>query len=212
MLEGGATLETVRELMGHCSVTVAESSVRYRLAPKANAVERNILMHFMKVSASGDAYLGSMLALGEIDVADFARTIRATTLVGASDADSAIPLSASRELASLIPGARFELFSGASHRGKRGRAEAHATGFRLPGRRGTGRAVGRPPPSSRLTEAKATPSSSLLRSNLRKWFRGGSNRSRVRIEHASRPRTGRATGELRGYAAGDRRTEAARGS
>jgi site-specific recombinase XerD len=24
MLEGGATLETVRELMGHCSVTVAE--------------------------------------------------------------------------------------------------------------------------------------------------------------------------------------------
>ena len=37
------------------------------------------------------------------------------TLVVASEADQTVPLALSRRLASLVPGARFEIVEGASH-------------------------------------------------------------------------------------------------
>jgi pimeloyl-ACP methyl ester carboxylesterase len=97
--------------------TTARAAFAEYLAPEASAIERNVLMHFLKVSGDGSAFLESMRASGDIDVSEQARTIRQPTLVVASDTDTTVPLAASRDLASLIPGARFELLPGASHIG-----------------------------------------------------------------------------------------------
>jgi class 3 adenylate cyclase/pimeloyl-ACP methyl ester carboxylesterase len=90
------------------------------LAPEADEVQRRVLMHFLEVAGDGPQILGFFGASGEIDTSEEARRVRVPTLVVASDADSAIPLSASRRLASLIPDARFEIVEGASHIGASG--------------------------------------------------------------------------------------------
>jgi 3-oxoadipate enol-lactonase len=58
-----------------------------------------------------------MLAMGNIDTSEQARQIRIPTLVVASDVDEVTPTTASRHLASLIPGARFEIIKDASYIG-----------------------------------------------------------------------------------------------
>jgi pimeloyl-ACP methyl ester carboxylesterase len=109
-------LRSLGEFIGNSweSPTARAAFAEY-LAPQANEVERNILMHFLKVSGDGPAYFQSMMASGSIDVTELAGAIRIPTLVVASDADTTVPTQATRELASRIPGARFELLPGASH-------------------------------------------------------------------------------------------------
>lgn len=90
------------------------------LAPEANDVQRRVLMHFLGVAADGPQILGFFRATTAIDTSEEAGRIGVPTLVAASDTDSAIPLAASRRLASLIPDARFEIIEGASHIGAAG--------------------------------------------------------------------------------------------
>lgn len=89
------------------------------LAPEATDVERRVFMHFLTVAANGPQVAGFLRATGS-DVTASAVQIRCPTLVVASDADRAVPLRWSRELAALIPGARLEIVAGASHRGATG--------------------------------------------------------------------------------------------
>jgi class 3 adenylate cyclase/pimeloyl-ACP methyl ester carboxylesterase len=96
---------------------MARASFVEFLAPEANDVERRVLMHFLRVSADGPQILGFFQATQKIDASQLARTIRIPALVVASDADTTVPLAASRHMASLIPGARFEIVEGASHIG-----------------------------------------------------------------------------------------------
>jgi pimeloyl-ACP methyl ester carboxylesterase len=87
------------------------------LAPEANDVERRVLMHFLSVAADGPQIVGFLRVQGTINRTQQARQIRSPTLVVASEADQAVPMALSRELASLVPGARFEVVEGASHIG-----------------------------------------------------------------------------------------------
>lgn len=90
------------------------------LAPEANEVQRRVVMHLLDVAADGPQILGFFRASGEIDTSEQARRIRVPTLVVASDDDSAVPLTDSRRLASLIPDARFEIVEKADHIGASG--------------------------------------------------------------------------------------------
>ncbi len=95
----------------------ARASLVEFLAPEASNVERRLLLHFLKVAGDGPQFQAFMASRVDIDVTEQARRIRVPTLVVAGDADKTVPLPASRRLASLIPGARFEVIEGASHRG-----------------------------------------------------------------------------------------------
>jgi class 3 adenylate cyclase/pimeloyl-ACP methyl ester carboxylesterase len=94
---------------------LARAALAEFLAPEANDVERRVLMHFLQVAADGPQLAGFMRAHGQIDRTEQARRIQVPTLVVASDADRTVPLALSRSLASLVPGARFEIVEGASH-------------------------------------------------------------------------------------------------
>jgi class 3 adenylate cyclase/pimeloyl-ACP methyl ester carboxylesterase len=85
------------------------------LAPDANDVEEKVLSEFLRVSGDGPAVAGFFDMLWRIDVRDKARTVRIPTLVIHGQEDPAIPLELGRDLASLIPGARFEILEGADH-------------------------------------------------------------------------------------------------
>ncbi len=95
----------------------ARASLVEFLAPEASDVERRLLMHFLRVAGDGPQFQGFIRFRLDIDVTEQARRIRIPTLVVASDADTTVVLPDSRRLASLIPGARFEIIEGAGHRG-----------------------------------------------------------------------------------------------
>ncbi len=94
----------------------ARASLVEFLAPEASDVERRVLMHFLQVAGDGPQFQGFMTSRLDIDVTEQARRIRIPTLVVASDADTTVRLPTSRRLASLIPGARFEIIEGPGHR------------------------------------------------------------------------------------------------
>jgi class 3 adenylate cyclase/pimeloyl-ACP methyl ester carboxylesterase len=94
---------------------VARASFVQFLAPGANDVQRRVLMHFFRIAAHGPQLGGFFEAGREIDVSAIARRLRVPTLVVAGSEDSAVPVEVSRNLASLIPGSRFEILEGASH-------------------------------------------------------------------------------------------------
>jgi class 3 adenylate cyclase/pimeloyl-ACP methyl ester carboxylesterase len=83
------------------------------LAPDLGDVERRVLLHFLAVSGEGPAFAGFMEASFAIDATSEARQLRIPALV-ISGGDDPL-LSGGRELASLIPGARFEVLEGANH-------------------------------------------------------------------------------------------------
>jgi pimeloyl-ACP methyl ester carboxylesterase len=84
-------------------------------APEANEVQRRILIHFFAVSGEGVAHADFQEAFGRIDVSAQARSLRLPTLVVAGSLDRAVGVDGPRRLASLVPGARFELIEGAGH-------------------------------------------------------------------------------------------------
>lgn len=94
---------------------LARAALTEFLAPEANDVQRRVLMHFLSVAGDGPQIAGFLRAAGQIDRSEQARRIGVPTLVIASEADKTVPLALSRRLASLVPGARFEIVGGASH-------------------------------------------------------------------------------------------------
>jgi len=97
------------------SSPVARASFVEFLAPGVDDVQRRVLMHFFGVAAEGEQLGGFFRAAGETDVSDLARRLRVPTLVIAGEDDTAVPVHQSRYVASLIPGARFEIIEDASH-------------------------------------------------------------------------------------------------
>ncbi len=81
--------------------------------PDVDPVVRSIMSEFLRVSGDGPQMAG-FFSLRE-DVSDIARSIRTPTLVIHGDQDATVPLAYGVELASLIPGARFEILKGADH-------------------------------------------------------------------------------------------------
>jgi pimeloyl-ACP methyl ester carboxylesterase len=94
---------------------LARATLVQFLAPEANEVQRRVLMHFLAVACNGAQIADFLDALRSTDASAQARRLRVPTLVVAGDADTAIPTAGSRRLASLIPGARFEILGGAGH-------------------------------------------------------------------------------------------------
>jgi pimeloyl-ACP methyl ester carboxylesterase len=82
------------------------------LAPHGSALDRQFLGEMLRRSGSGDAVAGYMRASLAIDVREAARRISVPTLVIHGRDDIAVPLEAGRELASHIPGSRFEVVDG----------------------------------------------------------------------------------------------------
>lgn len=84
----------------------------------ADEVDKRIQYEFIQRSGSGPAIAGFLLdpvAL-DIDTRDLAQGLEVPTLVIHGTRDTAIPIDeGGRELASLIPGARFEVLQGADH-------------------------------------------------------------------------------------------------
>ncbi len=71
-----------------------------------------------RVAGDGDAvagFLASAYLPPGIDVSDLAPRIRVPTLVVHGSEDAAVPVELGRQLASLIPGARFHLEPGGGH-------------------------------------------------------------------------------------------------
>jgi class 3 adenylate cyclase/pimeloyl-ACP methyl ester carboxylesterase len=85
------------------------------LAPDADEVTQRIMSEFLRVSGEGPAVAGFFEEGLRTDTTALARGIRVPTLVIHGQNDSAVPLSLGTELASLIPGARFEILKGADH-------------------------------------------------------------------------------------------------
>jgi pimeloyl-ACP methyl ester carboxylesterase len=117
--ENGMTAETANS-MGALMRTswdspMARATLTEFLAPEADEVQRRVLMHFLHVSCNGSEIAAFFDAVRTTDASDAARRIRIPTLVVAGDVDHTIPVAGSRRLASLIPGARFEILEGAGH-------------------------------------------------------------------------------------------------
>jgi 3-oxoadipate enol-lactonase len=60
-------------------------------------------------------YLAACGAIRDADLTEHAKTIHVPTLCVVGDEDGSTPVALVRELASLIPGARFEIIAGAGH-------------------------------------------------------------------------------------------------
>ncbi len=86
------------------------------VAPNADEVTKRLMNEFLRRSGSGPAVAGftKQTAL-VIDTRDLARRLEVPTLVIHGTRDAPIPIEGGRELASLIPGARFEVLQGADH-------------------------------------------------------------------------------------------------
>ncbi len=62
-----------------------------------------------------EGYLAACLAIRDADLTEAARRINVPTLCVVGDEDGSTPVALVQELASLIPGAKFEVLSGAGH-------------------------------------------------------------------------------------------------
>jgi len=103
---------------------VVRSMMTIFLFPNANEVEQRLVNEFLRISGDGPAVADFFQEHMEIDTRKLAMQIALPTLVVHGAEDIIIPLESGREVASLIPGARFEIISGADHeQGAYGSAE-----------------------------------------------------------------------------------------
>ena len=86
-------------------------------------VSQRIFSEFLRRAADGPQVAGFMRAQLDTDVTEQARQVSVPTLVIHARDDSTVNLEAGRELASLVPGARFEIIDG-NHREGTGNAVA----------------------------------------------------------------------------------------
>jgi pimeloyl-ACP methyl ester carboxylesterase/DNA-binding winged helix-turn-helix (wHTH) protein len=82
------------------------------LAPDGGVLDRRFLGEMIRRAGNGRAYARFLRGGLEIDVRHDAQRISVPTLVIHGRDDIAVPLEAGRELAALIPGARFEVVEG----------------------------------------------------------------------------------------------------
>jgi class 3 adenylate cyclase/pimeloyl-ACP methyl ester carboxylesterase len=81
----------------------------------AGEVEQRVMSEFLRISGDGPAVAGFFQAMLDIDMRELALRIKVPTLVIHGQQDSTVPLEQGRDLASLIPGARFEIIKGETH-------------------------------------------------------------------------------------------------
>jgi pimeloyl-ACP methyl ester carboxylesterase len=85
------------------------------LNPNIDDVSRRVLNEFLHLSADGPAMAGFFTAEISEDLSAQAAAIRAPTLVVHGDKDTTVRFAYGVKLASLIPGARFEIIQGGDH-------------------------------------------------------------------------------------------------
>ena len=94
---------------------VVRSMMTTFIAPDADEVMQRVWSEFLRISGDGPAIAGFFQAGFDIDTTDLARKIEVPTLVIHGQKDHTVPLALGRDLASLIPGARFEIIPDANH-------------------------------------------------------------------------------------------------
>jgi pimeloyl-ACP methyl ester carboxylesterase len=94
---------------------IVRSMMTAFLASNADEVEQRIIGDFLKISGEGPAVAAFFAQLVGVDTGDLAQRIGVPALVIHGQEDRTVALAAGRELASLIPGARFEIIEGADH-------------------------------------------------------------------------------------------------
>jgi pimeloyl-ACP methyl ester carboxylesterase len=88
-----------------------------RLEPGMDEVEKRVVSELLKISAEGNAMAGILEEALEEDPSNLLRDIAVPTLVINGERDNIVPVQWGQRLAANIPGARFELLSGAGHSG-----------------------------------------------------------------------------------------------
>jgi len=91
--------------------------------PDANAEQIRWFTEMQRVSATPEAAVGLMMGLPSIDVRDLLPQLKMPTLVIHRRGDGAVPFELGRELAALIPSARFLPLEGRNHFPLRGEPE-----------------------------------------------------------------------------------------
>ncbi len=91
-----------------------------RVFNTADPVARDLIRTFLRRSADGDAIHDFFMASMQGDASADARQISVPTLVVHGRDDLTIPVDAGKEIASLIPGARFEIIEGGHREGSGG--------------------------------------------------------------------------------------------
>jgi class 3 adenylate cyclase/pimeloyl-ACP methyl ester carboxylesterase len=94
---------------------VVRSMMTTFLDPDADEVTLRVWNEFLRIMGNGPAVAGFLESLLDTDATELARRIEVPTLVIHGQEDTSIPLAHGRDLASLIPGARFEIIKGADH-------------------------------------------------------------------------------------------------
>ena len=85
------------------------------LNPAVDDVSRRVISEFFLISADGNSMSGFFTASMGEDLSAQAAAIRAPTLVVHGDKDTTVPFAYGVKLASLVPGARFEIIHGGDH-------------------------------------------------------------------------------------------------
>jgi pimeloyl-ACP methyl ester carboxylesterase len=91
---------------------VSNMAAEQLIGPDGDEVDKMIMGEFMRRSMDGPDVARFDRVLIAIDVSDDAQKIRAPTLVLHSPTDPVVPFDLGRRLASLVPGARFEIVEG----------------------------------------------------------------------------------------------------
>jgi pimeloyl-ACP methyl ester carboxylesterase len=94
------------------------------LFPGTDEVVRRIMSEFFHRSGDGANVSAFLIELMRIDATQLAAQIRVPTLVIHGRDDQPVPLEAGREIASLVPGARFEIVAGGHLEGTGGSPES----------------------------------------------------------------------------------------
>ena len=94
---------------------VSDMYARQLIGPDGDAVDVKIMGEFSRLAIDGPDLARFNRASLRIDVTELARKIQVPTLVLHSSTDPVIPFAAGRRLASLIPGAQFEVVDGGGH-------------------------------------------------------------------------------------------------
>ena len=108
------TLERMIDLyeVGWHRPEVSNMAAEQLIGPDGDEVDKKIMGEFMRLSMNGPDVARFDRVMLDIDVSDEAQKIRIPTLVLHSPTDPIVPLDLGRRLASLVPGARFELVEG----------------------------------------------------------------------------------------------------
>lgn len=85
------------------------------LVPDADEVYQRVVCESLRISGDGPAIAGFFKVFLELDTRELARQVDIPTLVIHGQEDRVIRLPHGRDLASLIPGAQFEIIAGADH-------------------------------------------------------------------------------------------------